>query len=201
MKARGRRFKSCPGHFEKMKFSILRATEEDLTQIKDLSNLYNFKNISDDEKKKEGFVSLELSLDLLKQINNLLGILVIKINNKIIGYEIPLKLELADKINFLKPFIKRSLIHRYNDKPLNAENTVIEAQILINKNYKGKGLAEQLHKKFIEILRGKYSFIITEISDLNPRSLHFHIKKLGFDILEKYSTEGRNWYILIQKIN
>jgi hypothetical protein len=137
---------------------------------------------------------------MLKSLNEKNGVLVAVKNSEVIGYEIPLDLENARKIPLLTTFINRILKFKYKGKPLSNYNLIIEGQICIKKEYKGKGIAENLHKRFVNLLKPKYDLIVTEISDQNPRSLHVHTKKLGLSVLEEYSAEGRKWYILIQDL-
>ena len=182
-------------------FRIRKGNDKDFDQILSLQKKAHFANVSISEKQEEGFVSVETEISQLDELNNRIGILVATDGEKIVGYELPLDLEISNKIGLLKPFIERILKIDYQGKTLDKYKWVIEGQININKDYKGKGIAEELHKKFIEMLRKKgYEIILIEISDQNPRSLHVHTKKLGLKVIQKYFAEGRSWFILLQDI-
>ena len=112
----------------------------------------------------------------------------------------PLGYEHAIQIPLLDPFVKRFTELDYEGQKIREYQWVIEGQINIEKEYKRKGIAEVLHKNFVNILQGKYDLIITEISDQNPRSLNVHTKKLGLSVVDEYQAEGRNWYVLLQDI-
>lgn len=183
-----------------MVYIIRKAKQNDLTAIRRLQQDNLFSNVSNKEKVKEGFVSLETDIPLLSEINLRIGIILAEYKEKVIGYEFPLPIRLAKEIPLLVPFVKKIMGLKYGGKPISEYKTIIEGQICIDKAHKGKGVAEKIHKAFLVLLKGKYDLLVTEVSDLNPRSLKVHTQKLGFSVLEQYSADGRNWYILIQKI-
>ena len=183
-----------------MDYKIRLAREEDYPKIKKLQEENHFNSVNNREKKEEGFVSVETDIFLLREINELLGIIVVIKNEEIVAYEIPLDLDISRKISLLNPFINLILDLEYKSKKLSHYNFIIEGQICVKKGLKGQGIANELHKNFIERFKEKYDFIVTEVSDKNPRSLPVHKHKLGFSILKEYSAEGRHWYVLIQEI-
>jgi len=183
-----------------LEYKIRLATEKDLSLVIKLQRANHYKSISDQDKTKEGFVSVETSLSTLKTIRKEIGVVVADLHGKIIGYEFPISLDQAKKIDLLKPFLTKILELNYGGKKLLEYQLVIEGQICVDKNYKGKGIAEKLHKKFVELLKNKFDLMVTEISDQNPRSLYVHKNKLGLQIINEYTAEGKNWYVLIRDL-
>lgn len=181
-------------------YIVRKADEKDLTPIKQLQESSHYSRISEFDKKKEGFVSVKTNFSLLRTIMKEIGILVAEVRGKVVGYELPLGLNHAAKIQLLDPFVKRFTKLKYEHRKIGYYHWVIEGQINVNKAYKGKGIAEELHRNFVDMLKGKYDLIVTEISDQNPRSLHVHTKKLGLKVIDEYKAEGRKWYILLQDI-
>src|SRR4051812_27380270 len=59
---------------------------EELQQIVQLSDSNNRTRISEQEKKSEGFVSWNYSFDLLKKMNEQYPHVIVKDNNKVVGY-------------------------------------------------------------------------------------------------------------------
>ena len=182
-------------------YIIRKAKREDLSAIRRLQEKNLFSKVSDTIKAKEGFVSLETDIPLLSKINRQIGIIVAEFNGKIVGYELPLPIPLAKKMPFLVPLVKRYMRLKFNRKPLLKYKTILEVQICIDKSHKGKGVAEKMHKAFLELLNGKYQLLVTEVSDLNQRSLKAHTQKLGLSVLETYSADEKKWYILVQEIS
>jgi L-amino acid N-acyltransferase YncA len=181
-------------------YIIRKARAEDLEEVLRLQQANHHKNVSAADKLNEGFVSVETDLKTLKRINKMTGIVVADANGKVVGYELPLTPDEAGKIPLLIPFIERILKLKYAGRDVKDFRWLIEGQILVDKQHKGRGVAEGLHRRFVEMLKPNYDLIITEVSDQNPRSLHVHTKKLGLSIVQQYSAEGRNWYVLLQDI-
>ena len=124
-----------------------------------------------------------------------------EVDSKVVGYEMPLGLDHAATIPLLDPFVRTFLDLSFKNKKIKEYKVVIAGQILVDKNFKGKGIAEDLHKDFVKILKEKgYELIISWVSSKNPRSLHVSTKKLRFEILYEHKAEGGSWYIILQDI-
>lgn len=181
-------------------YKIRLATKHDLSLIENLQKQNHYLAVSDANKAKEGFVSVETDGAMLQRICEEIGIVIAEQDNQIVGYEFPLGLNHAKEISLLKPLMDRLHTITYEQKNLFDYAFVFEGQICIDVSHKGKGIAEALHKRFVQMLRGKYDLIVTEISNQNPRSLHVHTTKLGLKIIDEYAAEGKQWYILLQDI-
>lgn len=182
-------------------YIIRKAEEQDLLQIKRLQEENHFKALTEEEKEIWGFVSLETDIDALRDIYKDPGILVALKNSRIVGYEMPLTVQKIKKMPLFNQFIERVLNIRHKDKKLAEYRIIMEGQICIDKNHRGKGLAENMHNEFMNMIKGKYDLIFTDVSRQNPRSLHVHINKLGFKIADEYNEDGRDWCILIQDLS
>ena len=183
-----------------MSFQIRKAVLEDYQKIIFLQKDSYYNALTEEQKKKEGFVSIIMNQKLLEEANKESGVIVAIKNNDLIGHEISLSTKKAETISLLKPFIKRLEKVNYKNKPVMSYKTVIGGQICVKKEFKGQGIVEEMHKEFIKMLRENYDLIVTEVSNHNPRSLHVCTKKLGFKIIDQYSAEGKDWFILAQEL-
>lgn len=172
------------------------ATEDDLQAILSLQQKNLGCNLSEKEKLEQGFVSLETSLELLREIRDRVGIIVGEVGDQIIGYIFPITLELAQKIPLLFEFLKRLTNLKYKNKPLTLYRLIIIGQVSIDKPYRGKGVFERLYQEFRKQFAHQYDIAITEVSTNNPRSLNAHIHKARLKNIDRYSAENRDWYIL-----
>ena|SRR3989344_4022555 len=180
---------------------VTAAGPKDIAAIKRLQELNHFKNVSAQERKKRGFVSVETSKEVLLQIARRTGIVVAKANNELIGYEMPLPLEQAKTITLLEPFIARFDSVTYKGRKISDYNLVIAGQICVGKEYSGKGVPEIMHPYLLHmILKGKFDLLVTEVSGQNTRSLHVSVEKLGFQLADQYCADGQSWYVLVQEI-
>ena len=76
------------------------------------------RNVSDQEKEQQGFVSVETPIDELKEITGGDGILVGRRGEEVTGYLIYVNQKYCDKYPLLKPFIEQLTDCRYKDKLL-----------------------------------------------------------------------------------
>lgn len=185
--------KTC---FEQLNVEIGLAKEEDLADILRLQQENLGQNISEAEKEKQGFVSLETPEKLLREILDQEGITVARINGKVVGYLMPMSVEQCKQALLLHPFIEKFETVKFENKPLNEYRYCILGQVCVDKQYRGKGILEKLYEELKSRLAKKYDIGISEIGANNPRSLHVHLDKLGFKITEQYTAQGKDWYIV-----
>jgi L-amino acid N-acyltransferase YncA len=69
-------------------------------------------------------------------------------------------------------------------------------QICVDKEFRGKGLFEELYQGHKEIYGSGFDFIITEISTSNHRSLRAH-EKVGFETIHQYTDEMDEWAVVV----
>lgn len=173
------------------------ATKKDLPAIIELQRLNLGRNLAEDEKKSQGFVSVETPLELLTNINSQEGVIVARLDEEIIGYIVRMTKEDASTIPLLKPFIARFPNITFKGKALTDYNYCILGQVCIKKEHRGNGLLEKLYKEFQNRSVRKYELAISEIGANNPRSLYVHLNKVGFEVIEQYSAEGQDWFVVI----
>jgi hypothetical protein len=174
---------------------------------KNLKNLKNFnfkisigkidgKNLSEEEKRKWGFVSLGTSPEILKEIIEKEGLFVAKEGNKLIGYLIVMEVETAKNVPFFGPLINYIQNIKINNKYLSDYKYCIIAQICISKEFRGSGLLEKLYSYIKNKLSTKYEIGVGEINAINFRSLAAHINKIGFKVIGEYSFQNEKWYVV-----
>jgi RimJ/RimL family protein N-acetyltransferase len=69
-------------------------------------------------------------------------------------------------------------------------------QICVDKNYRGKGLVQELYNKHKEIYSTKYQLLITEVSTANIRSQKAH-EKVGFTTIHTYKDAMDEWNVVV----
>jgi ribosomal protein S18 acetylase RimI-like enzyme len=169
---------------------------EELQQIVQLSDSNNRTRISEQEKKSEGFVSWNYSFDLLKKMNEQYPHVIVKDNNKVVGYAL---VALKEAIHFhsdLGIMIQDLDKILYNTKKLSEYRYYVMGQICIDKAYRGKGIFEMLYQKHKELLQNDYDFVVTEISKSNTRSLRAH-EKVGFKTIHIYQNDLDEWNVVL----
>src|SRR5436305_1769286 len=152
---------------------------EELQEIIQLSYQNLRAKISEEEKKSQGFVSWNYSFELLHKLNVQHPHVIVKDNDKVIGYALVALREarsfhpaLEQMITDLEPLV-------YEGKKLSAYKYYIMGQVCVDKAYRGKGIIEMLYQKHKALFEKDFDFVVTEISILNSRSIRAH-EKIGF---------------------
>ncbi len=184
-------------NFEGIKIEIDIAKEKDLADIIKLQKQNLVSNISKEERKQQGFVSVETPLKLLEEIAKQEGIAIARVKGRVVGYLMPMSVNHAKKVRLLDPFVERFKSIKFEGKDLNDYKYCILGQVCIDKDYRGKGILEKLYEELEKRLSKKYDLGVSEIGANNPRSLHAHLDKIGLKVAEQYSADGRDWYIVI----
>jgi hypothetical protein len=124
-------------------FKISIGKIDDLNDVIKLQYENLGKNLSEEEKRKWGFVSLGTSPEILKEIIEKEGLFVAKEGNKLIGYLIVMEVETAKNVPFFGPLINYIQNIKIINKYLSDYKYCIIAQICISKEFRGSGLLEK----------------------------------------------------------
>jgi RimJ/RimL family protein N-acetyltransferase len=172
------------------------STKDELEQIHQLNQLNLKQNLSGKEKEKEGFVSWLYSMDLLQNMHKLAPSIIVKDNDKIIGYALVTLKEAGEFHPDLQTMINNLQPLQYNGKPLFAYSFYCMGQICIDKNYRGKGVFKSLYQHHKKIYQTQFDLLITEISIDNPRSQKAH-EKVGFKTVYTYRDNMDEWNVVV----
>src|SRR6476659_854349 len=142
-------------------------TNEELQQIIQLSYQNLRTKISEEEKNSQGFVSWNYSFELLQKMNAQYPHVVVKDNNKVIGYALVALKEARD----FHPALQQMIIDLeplvYKGRKLSAYKYYVMGQICVDKGYRGKGIFKMLYLKHKTLFEKNYDFVVTEISTGN----------------------------------
>ncbi|MGV6846655.1 MAG: GNAT family N-acetyltransferase [Lutibacter sp.] len=154
------------------------------------------KNISVEDLKKEGFVTVHHNLKLLKIMSEDANQIIAVHENKVIAYALAMLKMHINLIAVLKPMFNKINSLSYNNQYLKESSFYVMGQICIDKNFRKKGIFKKLYAKHKEIYQNKFQYCITEVSSKNIRSLNAHLS-VGFKIIKNYSDDTDNWNILL----
>ena len=171
-------------------------TINELTQVHELNRQNLKENLPAEEQQKQGFVTWLYPVSLLQQINNLAPAILVKEDEKVVGYALVTPIEAASFHADLKALINKLATIDYKNKPLTSYSYYIMGQVCIDKAYRGKGIFNMLFTKHKELYRSKYQLLITEISPHNYRSQKAH-EKIGFTTIHTYSDALGDWNVVV----
>ncbi len=166
-------------------------TLEELQQILVLQQQNLPQNLSSEERSKEGFVTVEHTLEVLKTMNDVCGHIIAVEDNQVVGYALCMHPKFADEIEVLRPMFKEI------DNALKEKNNyMVMGQICVAKSHRGKGVFRKLYQTMKNNLPEGFDTIITEVDGKNKRSLAAHAA-IGFQELKRYHTLDKEWVIII----
>ncbi|MFI8604781.1 GNAT family N-acetyltransferase [Cellulophaga baltica] len=166
-------------------------TEKELVQIVRLQQENLYRNVSNEEKLAEGFVTVEHSYELLKEMNDVCQhTIAIDDQGNLAGYALSMHPSFRDKIDVLKPMFEVI-------DPLIAseEKYMLMGQICVSKNHRKQGVFRGLYAHMKKQLEQEYDTIITEIDALNNRSMQAH-KAVGFKEMARYTANEQEWVVV-----
>ncbi len=178
-----------------MHFSTVR-DEEDLKMILAIQSKNLATDLSQDEREREGFVTVRHSFQTLERMNALCPHVVIIKDNYVVGYALSMMPQFRNEVPELLSMFDRIDQLLYNGSLLGAENYIVMGQICIDKSCRGQGLFSKLYHAYSQF-NGTFSHCVTEVAAENQRSMHAH-EKVGFVTIDRHpDAHGKEWSILL----
>lgn len=168
-------------------------TEKDLLEILALQQKNLHTKISFEEKKKEGFVTVSHTYEILKEMNDTCAHIIAKSEGRVVGYALCMHPKFADKIEVLQP-----MFDEIEAIVPSIKNYVAMGQICIDKAFRKQGVFRKLYENMQHAIRPEFDTIITEVDATNDRSLQAHYA-VGFKDLKTYYSGGQKWVVIYLK--
>jgi len=168
---------------------------DDIKQMLQLQWINLPKNISDQEAKDQGFVTVHHDESILTAMNEKFQHVIAKHEGGVVGYALVMLPEFGDKIAILKPMFDKINQLSYKGKPLEKTPYFVMGQVCVDKTYRGKGVFKGLYQKMKTEMSAHFDCIITEIATRNTRSIRAH-EKVGFQPIHIYATNEEEWAIV-----
>ncbi|MGB5273554.1 MAG: GNAT family N-acetyltransferase [Flavobacteriaceae bacterium] len=168
-----------------------RATQDsELQQILELQQKNLIPVLTEDEKQREGFVTVSHTFEILKRMNDVCAHVIAKDGDWVVGYALCMHPRFAEEIEVLKPMFDEigSVVPK-------SEKYLAMGQICIDKEYRGQGLFRHLYDRMKKGVQPEFTSIITEVDVKNARSLKAHYA-VGFKLLKTYSSGGQDWHLI-----
>ncbi|WP_207632622.1 GNAT family N-acetyltransferase [Foetidibacter luteolus] len=183
-------------YFAAMLIATVVTTTEELKQIHRLNSINLKQNVTDAEKKAQGFVTWLYSMELLQQMHQLQASIIVKDGDKVAGYALVTPREAGPFHHDLQTMMDNLATLSYNGRPLNDYSWYVMGQVCIDKAYRGMGVFDMLYRHHQKLYASKYNLLITEISTSNRRSIKAH-KRVGFRELHVYKDLLDEWSVVV----
>jgi GNAT superfamily N-acetyltransferase len=155
------------------------------------------KNISLQEAREQGYVTVEHDFLLLKRMNEKAPSIIAISQDEVVGYTLAMTKDFRFQIPVLVPMFEMIDTLSFKGFSLKVEEYIVAGQVCVAKGFRGQRLLDRLYQFFQEQYAARFSFIVTEIASDNLRSLRAH-RRVGFEPIHQYfSPDGMSWDIVI----
>jgi predicted GNAT family N-acyltransferase len=169
----------------------------DIQGILQLQQLNLLRSVSPDQRRAEGFVTVEHDEALLWSMNHPFPHVIAEVGDRIVGYTLVMEQKWRHRIAVLFSMFEQI------DQVLETQNSLgsnyfVMGQVCVAEDYRGKGVFRGLYDQLKKSMSPHFELCITEIALENQRSLEAHLA-VGFEEFHRHRDEtGVDW-VLVQQ--
>ncbi len=172
---------------------IRAAKTADIPSVLKLQSLYLFDNLTEEER-LQGFVTTPFTVPQLEQIISEGGLFVALDKEEVVAYAFAGSWDYFKQWPIFPYMVSRFPQLRYKNFEITAENSFQYGPVCIAMDYRSNGLLNELFEVMRLELVKKYPLSITFINQVNKRSLNAHVHKLGWEVIDKFEFNNKNYY-------
>jgi hypothetical protein len=173
-------------------------SDDDVRGILALQQKNLKKNLTPEQIKSQGFLTVEHKFSVLKTMNDAQPSVIVKDGDMVVAYclamlpqfrnYVPELIALFDTINEID----------YNGHTLKDFKYVVMGQVCVGEGYRGMGFFDGMYQKLREELSAKFDLCVTDISTNNSRSLKAHAR-VGFIPVKDFNdaTLDEVWRVVV----
>jgi len=177
-----------------MNYEYGKALDIHLPQILELQRANLKANLTEEEKSKEGFITVPHLLEELKTMNDKYPHTIATYNGELIGYALSMGPEFRNLMPILVPMFEMIDVEMSNQN--RNDSFMIMGQVCIAKGHRGKGVFSGLYHYMRDSFSNKFNVNITEVAVENFRSMRAH-EKVGYDIMKVFTDKfGVQWALV-----
>ncbi len=171
-------------------------TDEDLLGILTLQQQNLAVQLSPEEAQEQGFVTIVHNLDVLRRMNDAAPHTIAKDGEQVVGYALATLPQFRADIPFLESLFERLDYLHWQGKPFQEVCYFIMGQVCVTKEYRGRGIFDQLYQGLRQFHAGQFEVVVTDISSRNARSLRAH-ERIGFEVLQEFAVDGGEIWVIV----
>ena len=169
-------------------------TTKDIEEILALQELYLYRNLNEEERKK-GFVTTPFTVIQLEQVIQERGLFVAENEaSKIVAYALAASWKYFEQWEIFNYMVSRFPNLSFEGKEIMTQNSFQYGPVCIDKKYRGTGVLQLIFEEMRMELLKRYPISITFINKMNLISENAHTKKLGWKIIDTFEFNN-NQYI------
>ena len=139
---------------------------------------------------KEGFLTVSHTLPLLQKMNEVCPHVVARAEGRVVGYTLCMHPDFSDEIPILHSMFRQI------ESEIKDQTYIVMGQVCVDSAYRGQGVFRGMYRAMKEALKDEFDLIVTEVDARNRRSLEAHLA-IGFRVIKKYPSDGRDWYLIV----
>lgn len=167
----------------------------ELQQIAVLCNENLRTNLTEEEKRSEGFITWEYSFEQLEAMHRIAPAVIVKYGEQVAGYALTAIKETSAIQPELVPMIAHLETLHFQGKPVKEIPYYIMGQVCIARTHRGKGVFQMLYAQHKAMFRSQFDLLVTEISTSNYRSIQAH-RRVGFETIDTYRDQLDEWAVV-----
>lgn len=177
------------------------AKVSDIDGVLQLQKKYQIDTIANEDK-KDGFVTTSFTKEqLTKLIEEEQGLFIAENQNGIVAYVMVASWQYWSEWPLFAYMIQDLPNLEYQGQQLSVENSYQYGPICVDKSVRGSGVLEEIFELARKEMAKRFSFLVTFINKINPRSYEAHTRKLGLELLQEFEYNNNSYYELIYDVS
>ncbi|TBO42009.1 GNAT family N-acetyltransferase [Pedobacter kyonggii] len=173
------------------------STTKELEGILELQKQNLKKDLTSEQIKEQGFVTVSHSLDDLEKMHQHEPNIIARDGELVVAYVLAMTEQSKNAIPRLVEMYESFDHIQYHGKFVSSYSYIVVGQVCVGQNYRGKGLFDQCYHAYKDYFKSKYDFAITEIASINLRSMNAH-KRIGFEVIHTYTDNSAvEWNVVV----
>jgi hypothetical protein len=172
------------------------AVLDDLIKVSNLQKKYHIYTIREEDK-PDGFVTTLFTEEQFKElIEKENGLAIACDGDKIIAYAMAASWQYWSAWPLFEHMINDLPNIKYLGRILSVENSYQYGPICIDKKFRGTEVLPNLFEFSRLQMKDRYPVLITFINQINDRSYHAHVTKLGLEVIKTFDFNSNHYFEL-----
>jgi hypothetical protein len=144
----------------------------------------------------EGFTSVRHEPAVLQAMNRAFPSAIAVAEGQLAGYCLMMPQHFRDQVPILDPMFALLDRLQWRGEPLAGNpRWFVMGQVCVAREFRGMGVFDGLYAQLRAAYSPRFDFVVTEISQRNPRSLRAH-RRVGFETLHVYPDGDETWEVV-----
>jgi|EP01041_Mallomonas_annulata_P013481 hypothetical protein len=173
-------------------------TDDDVRGILALQQKNLKKNLTSEQIKSQGFLTVEHKFSVLKAMNDAHPSVIVKDGDMVVAYCLAMLPQFRNDVPELIALFDTIDKIDYESQTLKDFKYVVMGQVCVGEGYRSMGFFDGMYQKLREELSAKFELCVTDISTNNSRSLKAHAR-VGFIPVKDFHDAilGEVWRVVV----